>query len=80
VQYSYPDGANIGNVSKQKIVTSGEEVQYQYDSLGRMISAATTAALQGPVWAYSQAVNRGESQRARTAARGGQGFHWQARL
>jgi hypothetical protein len=40
MQYTYPDGANIGKISKQKNLISGEEVQYQYDSLGRMIKRA----------------------------------------
>jgi hypothetical protein len=33
MQYTDPDGANIGKISEQKNLNSGEgeEVQYQYD-------------------------------------------------
>ena len=53
MQYTYPEGANIGKISKQKNLLNGEELQYQYDTLGRLISAETTAASPGPVWGYS---------------------------
>jgi RHS repeat-associated protein len=43
VQYAYPATANIGKVSTLTDVT-GEQVAYQYDSLQRLISAATTPA------------------------------------
>jgi RHS repeat-associated protein len=52
IQYTYPDGNNIGKIAKQKNLVSGEEVQYQYDSLGRMISAQTTVASVGTPWGY----------------------------
>ena len=51
--YTYPDGANIGKISKQGESSSGEEVQYAYDALGRLISAETTAQSQGAPWGYS---------------------------
>jgi RHS repeat-associated protein len=43
-QYTYPTGSNNGKISSQKINASGEEVQYTYDSLNRLISGITTAA------------------------------------
>ena len=42
VEYSYNATANDGRITKRKEL-SGEEVDYQYDALGRLISAATTA-------------------------------------
>jgi RHS repeat-associated protein len=53
IQYTYPGGPNIGKISKQKDLVSGEEVQYSYDALGRLISAQTTSGSQGPPWGYS---------------------------
>src|SRR5581483_4967353 len=54
MQYTYPtDGTNIGKTLNQTNVVSGEEVQYEYDSLGRMTSAQTTAASRGTAWGYS---------------------------
>ena len=48
VEYSYNATANDGRITKRKEL-SGEEVDYLYDSLGRLISAATT----GPEWGLS---------------------------
>ncbi len=42
--YRYPTGSNNGKISSQKINATGEEVQYAYDSLNRLISAITTSA------------------------------------
>ena len=44
ISYTYPTGTNNGKITTQKDLISGEEVAYSYDSLNRMISAATTAA------------------------------------
>src|SRR5262249_46076117 len=48
--YTYPDGTNIGKITKRKDLISGEEIQYAYDSLGRMLTAQTTAQSQGAPW------------------------------
>ena len=53
MHYTYPtDGSNIGKISQQLDQTTGEQVQYAYDSLGRLISAQTTASPQGSPWGY----------------------------
>jgi RHS repeat-associated protein len=49
LQYTYPDGHNIGKISSQTNGSTGEQVQYQYDALGRLTSAQTA----GPDWGYS---------------------------
>ena len=46
VEYSYNATANDGRITKRQEL-SGEEVDYQYDALGRLISAATAAAKPG---------------------------------
>ena len=44
LHYSLPATQNNGKIMTQKDMNSGEEVQYVYDSLNRMIAATTTAA------------------------------------
>jgi RHS repeat-associated protein len=48
--YTYTAGANIGKISSQTDALSGETVQYVYDSLNRLTSAATTA---GTAWSQT---------------------------
>ena len=49
-EYTYPGGgANNGRISKFKDHVTGEEVNYGYDSLNRLVSASTT----GPEWGQS---------------------------
>ena len=43
IEYSYNATANDGRITKRKEL-SGEEVEYLYDSLGRLSSAATTGS------------------------------------
>jgi hypothetical protein len=40
ISYNFPAGANNGKISSQMDAISGETVQYQYDSLNRLLSAA----------------------------------------
>jgi YD repeat-containing protein len=77
VQYTYPDGANIGKITKQKNLTSGEEVQYQYDSLGRMITAQTTAAPPpGSAWGYSYSYDGFGNLLAKNVTQGSPSAGW----
>ena len=46
MEYRYAAGQNNGRITQQKNWTSGEEVTYTYDSLNRLVGAATT----GPEW------------------------------
>jgi RHS repeat-associated protein len=41
MQYEFSATANAGRIDKAKDLVNGEEVTYQYDSLNRLISAAT---------------------------------------
>jgi hypothetical protein len=44
-QYTFPSaGLNNGKIQYRKDMTSGEEVQYAYNELNRLVSASTTAA------------------------------------
>jgi RHS repeat-associated protein len=43
-EYRFSASANDGKATSQKDYISGEEVEYQYDSLGRLSSAETTGA------------------------------------
>src|SRR5581483_1362567 len=43
-QYRYSAGQNTGQISSKLDVVTGEEVVYAYDSLQRLVSAATSAA------------------------------------
>jgi len=57
--YTYPGaGANNGKITKQKDNVSGEAINYQYDSLNRMIAAATTDASWGLSFSYDGFGNR----------------------
>lgn len=49
LEYRYSATQNNGQITQQKDWLSGEEVNYQYDGLQRLISAATT----GPEWGQS---------------------------
>src|SRR5690349_5094733 len=76
MQYTYPDGANIGKISKQKNLASGEEVQYAYDTLGRMISAQTTASSQGSAWGYSYSFDGFGNLLAKNVTQGSPSAGW----
>ena len=45
--YAFPIGTNTGKISSQTDVLSGETVNYQYDSLNRLISASSGGWNQG---------------------------------
>ena len=47
LEYRYSTTANNGQITQQKDWLSGEEVNYTYDSLARLIQAATTNATWG---------------------------------
>ena len=47
LEYWYSTTANNGQITQQKDWLSGEEVNYTYDSLARLIQAATTNATWG---------------------------------
>ena len=49
VEYRYSAAANDGKITSYKNWQSGEDVQYQYDTLGQLTSAATV----GPEWGQS---------------------------
>ena len=49
VEYRYAPSANNGRIEQMKDWLSGEEVNYQYDSLQRLIKSETT----GPEWGLS---------------------------
>jgi hypothetical protein len=49
LQYVYPAGTNNGRISQRIDGSSGEQVNYTYDSLNRLTSAVTT----GPQWGQS---------------------------
>ncbi|MCZ2149713.1 MAG: hypothetical protein LC126_18290, partial [Bryobacterales bacterium] len=51
LEYVYSGSANNGQITSMKNYISGEEVIYQYDTLKRLTSAATTAV--GPQWGQS---------------------------
>jgi YD repeat-containing protein len=48
-EYRYSATANDGKITSYKNWQSGEDVQYQYDTLGRLASATTV----GPEWGQS---------------------------
>jgi YD repeat-containing protein len=57
--YTYPGpGGNNGRITKQKDNVSGEEVNYQYDALNRLIAASTTDASWGLSFTYDGFGNR----------------------
>ncbi|MBY0505376.1 MAG: hypothetical protein K2X03_15790 [Bryobacteraceae bacterium] len=43
LEYCFSATANDGRATSQKNYISGEELEYQYDSLGRLTKAETTA-------------------------------------
>ena len=47
ITYAFPMGTNNGKISSQTDVLSGETVNYQYDSLNRLISASSAGWSQG---------------------------------
>jgi RHS repeat-associated protein len=59
IEYRYSLTANDGRLASRKDNVSGEEVSYQYDTLGRLISAATTGTGGwGLSWGYDGFGNR----------------------
>jgi YD repeat-containing protein len=58
VEYRYSDTQNNGQITQQKNRGTGEEVTYQYDSLSRLIAAATTDASWGQAFTYDGFGNR----------------------
>ena len=66
MEYTFHATQNNGRITKQKNWTSGEEVNYTYDSLNRLLTAATTSAAWGLSFGYdgfgnklSQTVTKG---------------------
>jgi YD repeat-containing protein len=57
-EYRYSATANDGRIVQMKDWVSGEEVNYQYDELGRLIAAATTGPEWGLSWTYDGFGNR----------------------
>lgn len=47
-QFVYPAGANNGRIAESIDGVTGEDVQYTYDSLQRLVSAETNSS--GPQW------------------------------
>jgi len=57
--YTYPAaGANNGRIAKQKDNVTGEEINYQYDALNRLITAYTTDSTGGLSFSYDGFGNR----------------------
>ncbi len=52
MQYIFPSGSNNGQVSQTIDGVTGETVNYTYDALNRLTSAATTSTLWGNSYAY----------------------------
>ena len=52
MQYIYPSGANNGRISESIDGVTGEDVQYTYDSLQRLILAQTAGPQWGDAYAY----------------------------
>ena len=63
-EYRYSATANDGRITSYKNWQSGEDVQYQYDTLGRLTSAATKGLVIRPV-------TLGRSGCSRTGTTGG---------
>jgi RHS repeat-associated protein len=57
-EYRYSTTANDGRIVQMKDWMSGEEVNYQYDELGRLIASATTGPQWGLSWTYDGFGNR----------------------
>jgi len=66
LEYRYTTAQNNGQMSQQKDWISGEEITYQYDSLTRLISAATT----GPEWGLSFAYDGFGNRTNQTVTKG----------
>ena len=49
LQYKFSATQNDGRITQLEDLVAGEEVNYQYDSLGRLTLAQTT----GPQWGQS---------------------------
>ena len=58
IEYRYSATANDGRITQRKNWTSGEELNYQYDELGRLIAASTTGPEWGLSWTYDGFGNR----------------------
>jgi len=57
-EYRYSSTANDGRVVQMKDWVSGEEINHQYDELGRLIALATTGPQWGLSWTYDGFGNR----------------------
>ncbi len=58
IAHNYSATANDGRLVSRRDVTSGEEVAYQYDELGRLIAAATAGPTWGLAWTFDGFGNR----------------------
>ena len=65
-EYRFSASANDGRAQSRKDWVSGEDVQYQYDSLGRLSSAATV----GPEWGLSFAYDGFGNKLAQSVTKG----------
>jgi len=52
MEYTFHATQNNGRITKQKNVISGEEVNYTYDTLNRLLTASTTSAAWGLSFGY----------------------------
>ena len=68
MQYIYPSGANNGCISESIDAVTGEDVQYTYDSLQRLILAQTTNT--GPQWGDAYAYDGFGNLLSKTVTRG----------
>ena len=50
--YTYADGANNGRITKFRDQKTGEEVNYTYDAVNRLVKAETTGAEWGETFGY----------------------------
>ena len=56
--YTYSATQNNGQITQEKDWLSGEEINYSYDSLNRLLTAATTGTAFGLSWSYDGFGNR----------------------
>jgi len=66
LEYRYSASANNGQITSMKNFTTGEEVNYGYDALSRLTSAATT----GPEWGLSFVYDGFGNKTAQTISKG----------
>src|SRR6266404_104016 len=70
MEYRYTANQNNGQIWQQKDWISGEEVNYSYDGLQRLISAVTTDSPNWPQWGQSFSYDGFGNRTAATVTKG----------